>query len=99
MHRDLSQLESILLKKANAQLKNDIDKKIDEICKILSQYGIGEKHVIYGKLSDLLIDHIKQQICQESILLKQSNDLLDKLDDIEDIVYDTLSDCPGCNNH
>lgn len=92
MFRTLSQIEKTLLTKAEKQLKKDLHVHIERVKKCLTEYGVSDVDKTVADTYKVLYNHIETPLAQESILLHKANELIMKLEDLEDLVWDTVSD-------
>jgi len=92
MFRTLSQIEKTLLHKAEKRLREDLKVHLERVRKCLTEYGVADVDRSVADVYKLLFNHIETPLVQESILKHKADELVMKLEDLEDLVWDTVSD-------
>ena len=94
--RTLPQIESILLKKANDQIVKDLRTPFSMIEKILTNYNVCDVGKTVSDIRLHTLKHINKDLSQEAMLLHQSNELICKMEELEDMIADAV--CEQSNN-
>lgn len=92
MFKTTSQIEEMLLERATDELKKDLETPLKMIKKRLDEYDVPDVNTTVDSIRKLLMKHINTDMSQACILHNKSEELITKLAELEDMIYDTCAD-------